>query len=71
MFVEIKIEKLTRTILELKIDSNILSAQKQIEESIGLKVNIVNKKNNTGKIIIEYKNLDQFDLVSDRLKTKN
>ena len=54
-----------------KIDSNILSAQKQIEESIGLKVNIVNKKNNTGKIIIEYKNLDQFDLVSDRLKTKN
>ncbi len=57
--------------IRAKIDSNILSAQKQIEESIGLKVNIVNKKNNTGKIIIEYKNLDQFDLVSDRLKTKN
>ncbi len=54
-----------------KIDSNILSAQKQIEESIGLKVNILNKKNNTGKIIIEYKNLDQFDLVSSLLKTKN
>jgi len=54
-----------------KIDSNILSVQKQIEESIGLKVNIVNKKNNSGKIIIEYKNLDQFDLVSDRLKAKN
>ena len=53
-----------------KIDSNILSAQKQIEESIGLKVNILNKKNNTGRIIIEYKNLDQFDLVSSLLKTK-
>ena len=54
-----------------KIDSNILSAQRQIEESLGLKVNILNKKNNSGKIVIEYKNLDQFDLVSNLLKTKN
>ncbi len=54
-----------------KIDSNILTAQKQIEESLGLKVNILNKKNNSGKIVIEYKNLDQFELVSNLLKTKN
>ena len=54
-----------------KIDSNILLAQRQIEESLGLKVNILNKKNNSGKIVIEYKNLDQFDLVSNLLKTKN
>ena len=51
-------------------DSNIVKAQERIEKILGLKVNIINKKNNSGKITIEYKNLDQFDLVSDLL-TKN
>ena len=52
------------------MDTNILRAQEKIEKILGLKVNIVNKKNNSGKIVIEYKDLDQFDLVSDLL-TKN
>ena len=49
------------------IDSNILKAQEKIEKSLGLKVNILNKKNNSGKITIEYKDLDQFELISDLL----
>ena len=48
-------------------DSNILKAQERIENILGLKVKIYNKKNNSGKISIEYKNLDQFELVSDLL----
>ena len=48
-------------------DSNILKAQERIENILGLKVKIFNKKNNSGKISIEYKNLDQFELVSDLL----
>ena len=48
-------------------DSNILKAQERIENILGLKVKIFNKKNNSGKIAIEYKNLDQFELVSDLL----
>ena len=48
-------------------DSNILKAQERIENILGLKVKIFNKKNNSGKITIEYKNLDQFELVSDLL----
>ena len=52
------------------IDSNILKAQERIERLLGLKVNILNKKNNSGKITIEYKDLDQFELISDLL-TKN
>ena len=48
-------------------DPNILSIQEKIEKSLGLKVNILNKKNNSGKISIEYKNLDQFELLSDLL----
>jgi len=50
-----------------KYDANILKAQERIENILGLKVNIVNKKNNSGKIMIEYKDLDQFELVSDLL----
>ena len=49
------------------IDTNILKTQERLEKILGLKVNILNKKNNSGKIIIQYKDLDQFDLISDLL----
>ena len=51
-----------------KQDSNILKIQEAIEKKLGFKVYIVNKKNNSGKITIEYKNLEQFDFISDLLK---
>ena len=52
------------------IDPNIFDVQREIERSLGLKVNIVNKKNNSGKISIEYKNLEQFESVSEKLKRR-
>tara|TARA_E500000178_G_scaffold311366_1_gene327220 strand:- start:2371 stop:3219 length:849 start_codon:yes stop_codon:yes gene_type:complete len=52
---------------EKPYDANIIKAQERIEKILGLKVNIINKKNNSGKVTIEYKNLDQFDLISDLL----
>ena len=51
-------------------DVNILKAQDKIEKILGLKVNITNKKNNSGKVIIEYQDLEQFELISNLL-TKN
>ena len=48
-------------------DADIIKVQDRIEKILGLKINIINKKNNSGKITIEYKNLDQFELVSDLL----
>lgn len=48
-------------------DVNILLAQRRIEESLGLNTKITNKKNNTGKIIIEYSNTDQFEMLSNLL----
>ena len=51
-----------------KIDSNILNEQNKIQDSLGLNVSIQNKKDNSGKITILYKNLDQFELVSNLLK---
>ena len=50
-----------------KVDTNILQTQEKIQKILGLKVNIINKKNNSGKVTIEYKDLDQFELISDLL----
>jgi len=52
------------------IDPNIFDAQREIERSIGLKVTILNKKNNSGKLTIEYKKLDQLEFISALLKNK-
>ena len=49
------------------LNVNILKTQERIEKILGLKVNILNRKNNSGKIIIEYKELEQFEFVSDLL----
>ena len=54
----------------LKIDSNIMNEQKKIEERLGLKVTILNKSNNSGRLIIEYKDLDQFEFISGLLKKR-
>ena len=52
------------------VDPNLFDAQRDIERSLGLKVNILNKKNNSGKLTIEYKNLDQLEHISELLKSK-
>ena len=51
-----------------KEDPNISFIRNEIESKIGLNVEIQNKKNNSGKIIIKYKTLDQFELVSKLLR---
>ena len=48
-------------------DANILKMQERVEKILGLRVKILNKKNNSGKIVIEYKDLDQSQLVLDLL----
>ena len=53
--------------IEKTIDANILKTQERLEKILGLKVNILNKKNNSGKVSIEYKDLEQFQLISDLL----
>ena len=48
-------------------DANIYKAQERIEKILGLKVAIVNKKNNSGKIIIDYSDLEQFEFLFELL----
>ena len=51
-------------------DPNIQFVRNEIESKLGLNVKIINKKNNSGKVIIEYKSLDQFDLISKNLGSR-
>tara|TARA_B100000029_G_scaffold190169_1_gene188040 strand:+ start:3003 stop:3851 length:849 start_codon:yes stop_codon:yes gene_type:complete len=51
-----------------KKSSDILDLQKNLEEKTGLNVSINNKKNNSGTISFEYKNLDQLDKIIEVIK---
>ena len=66
--VEYLVKSKKNTSKEKVYDPNILKVQERIEKILGLKINISNKKNNSGRIVIEYKNLEQFELVSNLLK---
>ena len=51
-----------------KKDPNILDLQKTLEEKTGLNISITNKKNNSGTIAFEYKDLDQLDKIIKAIK---
>tara|TARA_Y100000590_G_scaffold4317_1_gene5721 strand:+ start:648 stop:1493 length:846 start_codon:yes stop_codon:yes gene_type:complete len=51
-----------------KKDSNILDLQRELEEKTGLSVSISNKKNNSGLISFEYRDLDQLDKLINTIK---
>ena len=53
-----------------KTDPNILLIERKLEERLGLNVKVVNKKNNSGKVIINYSNIDQFEMITSLLKKK-
>ena len=67
-------EVLARQFKEKKIklvhkkDANILDLQKDLEEKTGLSVSINNKKNNSGSISFEYRDLDQLDRLINTIK---
>ncbi len=53
-----------------RVDANVLEEQRQMEENLGMKIDIINKKDNSGKLTISYKNLEQFELISKLLKQR-
>ena len=55
---------------QIRVDANVLEEQRQMEENLGMKVDIINKKNNSGRLTISYKNLEQFELISKLLKQR-
>ena len=51
-----------------KIDPNILEIEKTLESSTGINVKIKNKKNNSGNISFEYKNVEQLNRLIETIK---
>lgn len=67
------IEKKARATSRKKktIDPFILKAEDELQKILGTKVKISNKKNNRGKIVVEYYNLKDLERITDRLKKGN
>ena len=65
----VKIFKTKKTVRYAVKDPNLKNLELSIIEKIGLNVNIKNKKNNTGSILLEYKDLDQLNRLIDIIKS--
>ena len=58
----------TKKIKSFNKDTNIKSLENELELSMGIKVDIKNKKNNSGEIKFSYKNLEQLNKIISVLK---
>ena len=65
----VKIFKIKKQSLKLSKDSNLQALESSIVEKIGLNVLIKNKKNNTGSLVVEYKDLDQLNRIIEIIKS--
>ena len=65
----VKIFKIKKQSLKKSNDPNLYSLQLSIIEKIGLNVLIKNKKNNTGSIVFEYKDMDQLNKIIEIIKS--
>ena len=64
----VKIFKIKKQSLKGSRDINLQSLEISIREKIGLNVLIKNKKNNTGSLVFEYKDLDQLNKLIEIIK---
>jgi len=65
----VKIFKIKKSSFKSSKDSNLLALESSIIEKTGLNISINNKKNNTGSIVVEYKDLDQFNKIIEIIKS--
>ena len=65
----VKIFKVKKQSFKKSKDANLQSLEASIVEKIGLNVLIQNKKNNSGKIIFEYKDIDQLNKIIEIIKS--
>ena len=65
----VKIFKVKKQLHKIPRDINLQTLESSIREKIGLNVFIKNKKNNTGSLVLEYKDLDQLNKIIEIIKT--
>ena len=65
----VKIFKIKKQSIKKIKDINLQALENSIREKIGLNVLIKNKNNNTGSLILEYKDLDQLNKIIEIIKS--
>ena len=65
----VKIFKIKKHSLKSSKDINLQALETEIREKIGLNVLIRNKKNNSGSLLLEYKDLDQLNKIIEIMKS--
>jgi len=65
----VKIFKTKKNSLKSSKDANLQALESSIREKIGLNVLIKNKKNNSGSLLLEYKDLDQLNKIIEIIKS--
>ena len=65
----VKIFKVNKRPLKTHVDVNLQALESSIREKIGLNIMIKNKKNNTGSLMLEYKDLDQLNKIIEIIKS--
>ena len=65
----LKFLKSRSNLLKLSKDINLQALETSIREKIGLNVLIKNKKNNSGSLLLEYKDLDQLNKIIEIIKS--
>ena len=64
----VKIFKIKKQSVKVIKDVNLQALESSIREKIGLNILIKNKKNNTGNLILEYKDFDQLNKIIEIIK---
>ena len=65
----VKIFKIKKQTFKISKDGNLQALESSITEKIGLNVMIKNKKDNTGSLILDYKDLDQLNKIIEIIKS--
>jgi len=65
----VKIFKIKRPSFKSSKEANLQALENSIREKIGLNILIKNKKNNTGSLVIDYKDLDQLNKIIEIIKS--
>ncbi len=65
----VKIFKIKKHSLKTSKDANLQALESSIIEKIGINVLIKKKRNNTGTIVVEYKDLDQLNKIIEIIKS--
>ena len=64
----VKVFKLNTKNTKVAKNPNILDIEAQLSDKLGMRVNLSNKKNNSGKLTFDYRGLDQLNRLVDIIK---